>query len=370
MRWFSLPPVFHPHSQFVKMWMKVFMVCSLLAFFIDPLFFFAISISQSAICFYTKWNYVYSLVAIRSFIDTVTLLNILLQMRLAFNATHHHLRKGLKNAVGLVKLGELVFDPSAIFWNYFQGFLLLDVFSMLPLPQIIFLVLLPRIGNGQMYKLWEIFLRLLILLQDLPRARRLSIQFSTNGGYGHILKTAWASFVLSLFTFFMASHVIGSLWYLQTLQRVSWCLHNVCLAESSLKCALSFLDCPNGISFRKGPDVLQRLQQRQTWAEQSNASAVCFVDKDSSFPYGIFRTGIPLALKREWFDQWLFSLMWGFQQISTLAGDLQPSSLVGEVLFMLLMIILGLFLFAFLIGNMNKFLQSLSPRYCDFTTWR
>ena len=36
---------------------------------------------------------------------------------------------------------------------------------------------------------------------------------------------------------------------------------------------------------------------------------------------------------------------------------------LGEIFFMLLIILLGLFLFAFLIGNMQNFLQSLNRRY-------
>lgn len=50
------------------------------------------------------------------------------------------------------------------------------------------------------------------------------------------------------------------------------------------------------------------------------------------------------------------------QQISTLAGNLEPSSYVSEVLFTMAIIGLGLLLFALLIGNIQNFLQALGRR--------
>lgn len=50
------------------------------------------------------------------------------------------------------------------------------------------------------------------------------------------------------------------------------------------------------------------------------------------------------------------------KQISTLAGNQVPSSFVGEVLFTMGIVGLGLLLFALLIGNMQNFLQALGRR--------
>lgn len=50
------------------------------------------------------------------------------------------------------------------------------------------------------------------------------------------------------------------------------------------------------------------------------------------------------------------------KQISTLAGNQSPSYYVGEVLFTMGIIGLGLLLFALLIGNMQNFLQGLGRR--------
>eukprot|EP00850_Spirogloea_muscicola_P025696 SM003963S15176 [mRNA] locus=s3963:209:888:- [translate_table: standard] len=58
----------------------------------------------------------------------------------------------------------------------------------------------------------------------------------------------------------------------------------------------------------------------------------------------------------------MYSLFWGFQQVSTLAGNQVPSQHSGEVAFVLAVICLGLLLFALLIGNMQNFLQSFGRR--------
>ncbi|PKI53435.1 hypothetical protein CRG98_026125 [Punica granatum] len=55
---------------------------------------------------------------------------------------------------------------------------------------------------------------------------------------------------------------------------------------------------------------------------------------------------------------YVYSLFWGFQQISTLAGNQAPSYFIREVLFT----ILALLLFGLLIGNMQDFLQALGRR--------
>jgi len=60
--------------------------------------------------------------------------------------------------------------------------------------------------------------------------------------------------------------------------------------------------------------------------------------------------------------RYIYSLFWGFQQISTLAGNLVPSYFAWEVLFTMAIIGLGLLLFALLIGNMQNFLQALGRR--------
>ncbi|KAJ4828109.1 putative cyclic nucleotide-gated ion channel 20, chloroplastic, partial [Turnera subulata] len=62
--------------------------------------------------------------------------------------------------------------------------------------------------------------------------------------------------------------------------------------------------------------------------------------------------------------------VWSVKQISTLAGNQVPSYFVWEVLFTMAIIGLGLLLFAFLIGNMQNFLQALGRRRLEMSLRR
>ncbi|KAL8158191.1 hypothetical protein AgCh_002762 [Apium graveolens] len=68
--------------------------------------------------------------------------------------------------------------------------------------------------------------------------------------------------------------------------------------------------------------------------------------------------------------RYLYSLFWGFQQISTLAGNQTPSMFVWEILFTMFITGTGLVLFSLLIGNMQNFLQALGHRSLEMSVRR
>ncbi|KAK9948857.1 hypothetical protein M0R45_004416 [Rubus argutus] len=61
-------------------------------------------------------------------------------------------------------------------------------------------------------------------------------------------------------------------------------------------------------------------------------------------------------------SRYSYSLVWGIQQLSTLGGNLNPSYYDWEVCFTFVISVLGLFFFAFFIGNMQMFIQSIGRR--------
>ncbi|PNT76242.1 hypothetical protein BRADI_1g46260v3 [Brachypodium distachyon] len=198
-------------------------------------------------------------------------------------------------------------------------------------------------------------LRATVLLQYAPRIIRFVPLLGVQSANGFIFESAWANFVINLLMFVLAGHVVGSCWYLFGLQRVNQCLQNVCVGLSITSCA-EFIDCGNGIAE-------QGRQKRHMWFHKFNdsASVECFDTANGSFKYGIYQQAVLLtaepAVKR-----YIYSLFWGFQQISTLAGNLVPSYFAWEVIFTMAIIGLGLLLFALLIGHMQNFLQALGRR--------
>ncbi|XP_010247506.1 PREDICTED: probable cyclic nucleotide-gated ion channel 20, chloroplastic [Nelumbo nucifera] len=161
------------------------------------------------------------------------------------------------------------------------------------------------------------------------------------------------------FTSIMSALKMPLVRMLAPLLRVNQCLRDACDAygmenPSRVGYCREFIDCGRGDP-KKEP-----IQEWGKWKNNINASG-CF-SKDSTFDYGIYKQAVNITRKSSIITRYIYSLFWGFQQISTLAGNQVPSDFVWEVLFTMAVTGLGLLLFALLIGNMQNFLQSLGRR--------
>ncbi|THG10055.1 hypothetical protein TEA_028126 [Camellia sinensis var. sinensis] len=172
-----IPGVMNPHTKVVQQWNKFIVISCLVAIFVDPLFFFLLTVQQ---------------------------------FRLAYVAPESR----------VVGAGELVDHPKKIALNYLFGYFLLDLFIVLPLPQIVILLLIPRfIGlSGANYA--KNLLRAAVLVQYIPRLYRFLPLMVGQSPSGFTFESAWANFVMNLLTFVLSGHVVGSSWYLLGLQVV------------------------------------------------------------------------------------------------------------------------------------------------------
>ncbi|KAG2664834.1 hypothetical protein I3760_16G101800 [Carya illinoinensis] len=317
-----IPGIMNPHAKVVQQWNKFFVISCLVAIFVDPLFFFLLSTIEDNRCIVINWPLTKTIVAFRSLTDLIYFFRMLLQFRLAYVAPESR----------VVGAGELVDHPKKIALNYIRGFFFIDLFVVLPLPQYI------------------------------PRLYRFLPLLAGQSSSSLVFESAWANFVINLLTFVLSGHFVGSCWYLFGLQRVNQCLREAC-HHSGIDSCTSFIDCGHGSdieNFHSG-------QSRNTWKNNKNASA-CFM-KDG-FSYGIYEQAVNLTTKHSIITRYTYSLFWGFQQISTLAGNQTPSYFVWEVLFTMAIIGLGLLLFALLIGNMQNFLQALGRRRLEMSLRR
>ncbi|KAH1234034.1 putative cyclic nucleotide-gated ion channel 20, chloroplastic [Glycine max] len=323
-----VPRVMNPHNRLVQQWNKFFAICCLVAIFVDPLFFFLLSVQK---------------------------------FRLAYVAPESR----------VVGAGELVDHPKKIALHYLRTSFVIDLFVVLPLPQIFILFVQPKhLGSsGANYAGFFLpkHLRIVIIVQYIPRlCRFLPMLISPTG---LIFESPWASFFINLFTFMLSGHVVGSWWYLFGLQRVNQCLRDVCqkVIKEHNECA-KFIDCGHGQA-----EENQNNPTLHNWRSNSEASS-CFTE--DGFPYGIYNKAVNLTADQNVITRYVYSSFWGFQQISTLAGNLTPSYYVWEVIFTMAIIGSGLLLFALLIGNIQNFLQALgrrrlemSLRRCDVEQW-
>ncbi|KAH6770523.1 cyclic nucleotide-binding transporter 1 [Perilla frutescens var. hirtella] len=346
-----IPGVMNPHAKVVQQWNKFFVISCLFAVFLDPLFFFLLSTLKDKKCIVLSRPMTTTIVVLRSMADFIYLIHILLQFRLAYVAPESR----------VMGFGDLVDEPIKIARNYLFGYFIVDLFIVLPLPQIIILLILPHSMGATGANYAKNLLRAAILVQYIPRLYRFLPLLAGQSPTGFIFESAWANFVMNLLTFILASHVVGSCWYLFGLQRVNQCLRKAC-HDSMITSCMKFIDCGNGNDFAEFEDY----HTWQQWKNNSNATA-CF--GQGSFAYGIYQNAVDLTTQNLW-TRYVYSLFWGFQQISTLAGNQVPSYFIWEVLFTMAIIGVGLLLFALLIGNMQNFLQALGRRRLEMSLRR
>ncbi|TQD93835.1 hypothetical protein C1H46_020523 [Malus baccata] len=335
-----IPGVMSPHTKGVQQWNKFFVLACLVAIFIDPLFFFVLSAWKEYKCLVISKPLTTIMVFFRTVTDLIYFLHMLLQFRLAYVAPESR----------VVGAGEIVDQPKKIALHYLQGKFLVDLFIVLPLPQIIILAILPQFFGSSGANDAKNLLRMAVLFQYIPRLYRFLPLLAGQSPYGFVLESARTNFIINLLTFMLAGHVVGSCWYLFGLQRVNQCLRNACHnSDIPNELCMKFIDCGFG----------EQGWKWENWIDNENATT-CF--SEEGFAYGIYVKAVDLTTADSVITKYVYSLFWGFQQISTLAGNQVPSYFVWEVLFTMAIIGLGLLLFALLIGNMQNFLQSLGRR--------
>ncbi|XP_024973474.1 probable cyclic nucleotide-gated ion channel 20, chloroplastic isoform X1 [Cynara cardunculus var. scolymus] len=344
--------VMNPHAKVVQQWNQFIVISCLLAIFIDPLFFYLLLTDKVHKCIVINWPMTQTIVVFRSMTDLIYLTHMLVQFRLAFISPESR----------VVGAGDLVDHPKEIALHYLSGFFFLDLFIVLPLPQMIVLFILPKAiaSSGANYA--KNLLRSSVLVQYLPRLYRFLPLLAGQSPSGFIFESAWANFIINLLTFVLSGHVVGSCWYLLGLQRVNQCLRDAC-HNSGIESCMKFLDCGHGTDFQK----FEVDPNWKSWKDNGNSSA-CF--SEGGFPYGIYVKAVNLTTENSIITRYVYSFFWGFQQISTLAGNQTPSYFVWEVLFTMGIIGLGLLLFALLIGNMQNFLQGLGRRRLEMSLRR
>ncbi|WJX25330.1 putative cyclic nucleotide-gated ion channel 5 [Trifolium repens] len=190
-----------------------------------------------------------------------------------------------------------------------------EVKTLLPLPQIVVWRFLQSSKGSDVVTTKQALL-FIILLQYIPRfLRMVPLTSELKRTAGVFAETAWAGAAYYLLLFMLASHIVGSFWYLLAVERNDFC-----------------------------------------WKKAYN--------DNPPFDYGIFTQALKSGIvsSNKFLSKYVYCLWWGLQNLSTLGQGLQTSTYTGEVIFSIALAIAGLILFALLIGNMQTYLQSLTIR--------
>ncbi|KAL2251827.1 UNVERIFIED_CONTAM: putative cyclic nucleotide-gated ion channel 13 [Sesamum indicum] len=329
--------VVDPQGPFLLMWNKMFVISCTISLFLDPLFFYAPVVDAKNLCLSMDEKLKITACVLRSFLDIFYVFHIVLQFRTGFIAPSSR----------VFGRGELIEDRRAIAKRYLSSYFIVDILSILPLPQVVILIV-----NAPISLPTNDLLKMVILAQYIPRSLRiypLSKEVTASGAV--FADTAWPAAAYNLLQCILASHVFGALWYVIAIERKERCWRMACSDHNG--CKLEDLYCGVGrgdTSFLNSSCPLLEPDQIMSPAD---------------FDFGMFL----YALKSHVVEQTDFTrkffncFWWGWRNLSSLGQNLNTSNSVGEIIFALFISITGLVLVASVISSsIQKFVQSVAGR--------
>ncbi|XP_050286346.1 cyclic nucleotide-gated ion channel 1-like isoform X3 [Quercus robur] len=195
-------------------------------------------------------------------------------------------------------------------------------------------------------------LKAVILSQYVPRIMRIyPLYKEVTRTSGILTESPWAGAVYNLFLYMLASHVVGSFWYLFAIDREEACWQKQCKKYPGCR----------DIDFYCGD---HRSRNTSTLYGACPFNDTDEKNKATVFDFGIFRDVLKSGVveSRNFPEKFFYCFWWGLRNLSSLGQNLQTSTFVGEILFAVSISIFGLILFSLLIGNMQKYLQSTTVR--------
>ncbi|GER26483.1 cyclic nucleotide gated channel 1 [Striga asiatica] len=152
-------------------------------------------------------------------------------------------------------------------------------------------------------------------------------------------------------SFYFIIDTIGAIWYMIAVERQDRCWRRACRHHGG--CNLNDLYCGGVVhgntSFLNSSCPLLEPDK---------------ITSPNEFDFGIFLDALQSQVveHRDFPKKLLYCFWWGLRNLSSLGQNLKTSTFVGEILFAIFISIVGLVLFSLLIGNMQKYLQSITVR--------
>ncbi|KAL5999029.1 Cyclic nucleotide-gated ion channel 1 [Asimina triloba] len=256
--------ILDPQGEFLQKWNKIFVLSCVIAVSMDPLFLYIPVVKDNLKCLDldSKLGIVASV--LRTFTDVFYILHILFQFRTGFIAPTSR----------VFGRGVLVEDRAAIARRYLLSYFLIDILSLLPIPQFVILIIIPKLKEEAPLNAKRL-LQLVVLLQYVPRlVRIIPLYREVTRSAGIITETAWAGAVFNLLLYMLASHIIGAFWYLIAIDRQDTCWRNACNRHKP-QCSVLSLYC-GGTDVGKNAQLL------------NSSCPINADDQNPPFDFGIF----------------------------------------------------------------------------------
>ncbi|KAK7351010.1 hypothetical protein VNO77_10130 [Canavalia gladiata] len=335
----SRKKILDPQGPFLQKWNKIFVLSCLIAVSLDPLFFYVPVIDDNKKCLSLDRKMEITATVLRSFSDIFYIIHIIFQFRTGFIAPSSR----------VFGRGVLVEDAWAIAMRYLSSYFLIDILAVLPLPQVAILIIIPKLKGSKSLNT-KTLLKFIVFFQYIPRFLRIiPLYKEVTRTSGILTETAWAGAAFNLFLYMLASHVIGAFWYLFSIERETTCWQDACRRNSTCNTADMYCDHHQGLG------------KISTFL---NASCPIQDQNTTLFNFGIFLDALQSGVveSTDFPQKFFYCFWWGLRNLSSLGQNLATSTYVWEICFAIFISIAGLVLFAFLIGNMQTYLQSTTTR--------
>ncbi|XP_020236985.1 cyclic nucleotide-gated ion channel 1 [Cajanus cajan] len=334
--------VLDPQGPTLQKWNKIFVITCVMAISVDPLFLYIPVIDVQKKCLDLDGALKITASVLRTFFDLFYILHIIFQFRTGFIAPSSR----------VFGRGELVNDPWAIVMRYLSSYFIIDILSIIPLPQMVILAIIPVRECSSPY-VGKDFLKYTVISQYVPRLLRIYPLFKeVTSTSGILTETAWAGAAYNLFLYMLASHVVGAFWYLFSVESRLRCWRRE--LQNAKFFHESYLSCG-----RDNPYVQSLLNSSCPIKEIEHT------DDTESFNFGMFIEALKYRVVESatyFHHKFFYCFWWGLRSLSSVGQGLQTSTYVGEIIFAIFIAVFGLVLFASLIGNMQKYLQSTTVR--------
>ncbi|VVA20301.1 PREDICTED: cyclic [Prunus dulcis] len=340
--------ILDPQGSFLPMWNKLFIVSCVCAVSLDPLFFYIPIIDEDRKCLGLDQNLKKAALILRSITDLSYIVHIIFQIRTLVKEVD---TSGASEASKVVssKGKKLVKDGLIIAKKIWRSCILIDILSVLPLPQVVILILFLKMRDSRSLNTRK-FLSSLVLLQYVPRVLCIYLSCKKLNKNPSMETGIWVKGLFNFFLYILASHVLGAFWYLFSIQRETACWQYACRTDG---CEPSTFYCNDDTS----RDVTSRVTFLNKFCPVNPPNA-------TTFDFGIFLEAIQSKVlgSKDYLDKFLNCFWWGLRNLSSLGQNLQTSTYAWENLFAVSISIIGLLLFLYLIGNLQTYMQLSTTR--------
>ncbi|VAH14169.1 unnamed protein product [Triticum turgidum subsp. durum] len=347
--------IYDPQDPFLMRMNRLFVFSCIISVAVDPMFFYLPSVTETEYNTCIGFNRILAAgaTAVRSAIDFFYLARMVLQFRTAFIAPSSR----------VFGRGELVINNRDIARRYLHRFFIVDLLSVLPLPQIQMIKFFLRPKGADLLPI-KTALFFIVLTQYLPRLVRFyPIISELKRTTGVFAETAFAGAAFYLLLYMLASHMVGAFWYLLAVERVDDCWREKCAGLKFNRC-VKFMYCGGAGAASKDGQFTEFMEWRTMIRQVLKQECAPMDNNGTGFDYGIYSNAITSGVThtQDLIPKILFCLWWGLQNLSTGAQGLETTHYKGEALFAILLALFGLILMALLIGNMQTYLQSMTLR--------